>query len=52
MPEDPADIPALARMGVERVMVPSSPMGGTGTWASTPDEVLALADLVESHAGT
>ncbi len=52
MPEDPADIPALARMGVERVMVPSSPMGGTGTWASTPDEVLALADLVERHAGT
>lgn len=52
MPEDPSDIPALARMGVERVMVPSSPMGGTGTWASTPEEVLALAGLVERHAGT
>ena len=52
VPGDTDEIPALARMGVERVLVPSSPMGGTGTWASTPEEVLALADLVARHAET
>ena len=52
LPDDLEQIPELARQGVRRVMVPSSPMGGTSTWASTPEEVLALADVVDRFAGT
>lgn len=50
IPEDLDDIPELAKAGVTRILIPSSPMGGTSRWASTPDEVLALREVVEKYA--
>ena len=52
IPENLDDIPDLARIGVRRLLVPSSPMGGTRTYASTPDEVHALRDVISQYAET
>jgi len=41
VPEKLEDIPELAKIGVSRILIPSSPMGGTTTYASTPEDVLA-----------
>jgi probable F420-dependent oxidoreductase len=49
MPEDPNDIPALAKLGVSRLMIPVSPMAGL-TSVSTPEDVLRLRDVVEKYA--
>lgn len=50
LPADLETIPDLAGAGVERVLVPSSPMGGTAAWAGTPEEVLALRDTIARYA--
>jgi probable F420-dependent oxidoreductase len=50
IPDDLDDIPELARAGVTRLLVPSSPMGGTSRWASKPEEVLAFRDMIEKYA--
>ncbi|MBT5911185.1 MAG: LLM class F420-dependent oxidoreductase [Rhodospirillaceae bacterium] len=50
VPEDLNDIPELEKIGVKRILIPSSPMGGTSKWASTPDEVLALKDMIQKYA--
>ena len=52
VPENLDDIPDLARIGVRRILIPSSPMGGTSTYASTPEEVLGLKDVLEKFAET
>ena len=49
VPEDLDDITELEKIGVKRILIPSSPMGGTNTWASTPDEVLALKDIIQKY---
>jgi len=49
MPEDPNDIPALAKLGVSRLMIPVAPMSGL-TSVSTPEDVLRLRDTVEKYA--
>ena len=49
MPEDPNDIPALAKLGASRLMIPVSPMSGL-TSVSTPEDVLRLRDIVEKYA--
>ena len=50
VPENLEDIPAMAQAGVDRILTPSSPMGGTTTYASKPEEVLALKDTLERYA--
>ena len=50
LPENLDEIPELAKAGVGRVLIPSSPMGGTATYASKPEEILALKDLLAKYA--
>ena len=50
IPDDLDDIPVLAQAGVTRLLVPSSPMGGTSRWASKPEEILAFRDMIEKYA--
>ena len=50
VPEDLNEIPELAKIGVKRILIPSSPMGGTSKWASTPDEVLALKGVIQKYS--
>ena len=50
VPEDLNEIPELAKIGVKRILIPSSPMGGTSKWASTPDEVLALKGVIQEYS--
>jgi len=52
VPEKLEDIPELAKIGVSRILIPSSPMGGTTTYASTPEDVLALSDVLKRYADT
>jgi probable F420-dependent oxidoreductase len=52
VPEKLEDIPELAKIGVSRILIPSSPMGGTTTYASTPEDVLALSDILKRYADT
>ena len=49
MPDNPDDIPELAKLGVSRLMIPVSPMSGL-TSVSTPEDVLGLRDVVEKYA--
>ncbi len=49
VPQNLDDIPELAKIGVSRILIPSSPMGGTSTFASKPEEVLALADIIAKY---
>lgn len=50
VPEDLNEISELAKIGVKRILIPSSPMGGTSKWASTPDEVLALKGVIQKYS--
>ncbi|MDA1310843.1 MAG: LLM class F420-dependent oxidoreductase [Proteobacteria bacterium] len=52
VPEKLEDIPELAKIGVSRILIPSSPMGGTTTYASTPEDILALSYVLERYADT
>lgn len=49
-PDDLETTPDLARVGVNRILIPSSAMGGTSQWASNPDEVYALKNTIEKFA--
>ena len=50
VPEDLSSIPEMSKFGVKRILIPSSAMGGTSKWASNPDEVLALKDIIQEYA--
>ena len=50
VPDDLSAIPEMAKSGVKRILIPSSAMGGTSKWASNPDEVFALKDLIQKYA--
>ena len=50
VPENLDDIPELAKLGVTRVLIPSSPMGGTTRWASNPDQILEFREIVERYS--
>ena len=52
VPDNLDDIPELAKAGVSQILIPSSPMGGTTTYAGRPEEILALSDLMERFADT
>lgn len=52
MPDDPDDLPALARLGVTRVAVPVSPIAGLAAAISSPDDVARWRETIERHADT
>ncbi|MBS0241543.1 MAG: LLM class F420-dependent oxidoreductase [Proteobacteria bacterium] len=51
-PDKLDDLPALAAMGVKRVLVPVSPMAGLATAISSPDDALKWKDRIARHANT
>jgi probable F420-dependent oxidoreductase len=52
LPDKLEDIPALAAMGVSRVLVPVSAMAGLATVIATPEDALRWRDTIARHAGT
>jgi probable F420-dependent oxidoreductase len=50
LPEKLEDIPRLAAMGVNRVLVPVSPMAGLATVIATPDDALKWRDTLARYA--
>jgi probable F420-dependent oxidoreductase len=50
MPEDEAEIPALARMGVGRLLVPVTNMAGLPTAIKSPEEALTWRTRIEKYA--
>jgi probable F420-dependent oxidoreductase len=49
-PEDLADVPRLAALGIGRLLVPVSPMAGMATRVATPEDALAWRDRIERFA--
>jgi alkanesulfonate monooxygenase SsuD/methylene tetrahydromethanopterin reductase-like flavin-dependent oxidoreductase (luciferase family) len=47
MPEDMAEIPDLAKRGVTRLLVPSSPMAGLKQMIRGPEDVAAWKETIE-----
>ena len=52
MPDDPDLIPEYAAAGIDRVLVPVSPMAGLKTAIKSPDEVPAWRDIIDKYADT
>jgi len=50
MPDDVAKLPALAAMGVSRIVVPVTPMAGLATAIGGPDDALRWADTIGEYA--
>lgn len=50
LPDDLDDIPALAAMGVSRVVVPVTSLTGLDTVISSPDDVPKWAEIIERFA--
>jgi len=50
LPQNLDDIPALAALGVDRILVPVTPTPGMATWIKSPDEALAWKDNIERWA--
>ena len=50
LPQNLDDIPALAALGVDRILVPVTPTLGMATWIKSPDEALAWKDNIERWA--
>ena len=50
MPDDPADLPALAALGVSRVLVPVTGVAGLKTAAHGVEGVLGWKDTIERYA--
>ena len=49
MPEDHSTIPDLARLGVTRLLLPATPMGGLKVLIRGPEDVAQWKDLVDKH---
>ncbi len=49
LPEKLEDIPSLAKLGVERILVPVTPTPGMATWIRNPDEALAWKDRIDEY---
>lgn len=49
MPEDPAEIPALAKLGATRLLVPATPMAGLKQMVRGPEDVAKFKDMVEKY---
>jgi probable F420-dependent oxidoreductase len=52
LPEKLEDLPALASLGVSRVLVPVSAMAGLATVIATPDDALRWKDTIARYATT
>ena len=50
LPEKLAEIPALAAMGVHRVLVPVTPMGGLATVIASPEDAIKWRDTIARYA--
>lgn len=50
MPDDPGEIPGLAARGVDRLLVPVSPMAGLTAAIAGPDEALAFRQIIDKYA--
>lgn len=51
LPDKLEDIPALAAMGVKRVLVPVTPMGGLAAVVNTPEDALKWRETIARHGG-
>ena len=51
MPDDPAELPAMAARGISRVLVPVTGMGGLHMQARGVDGVLGWKDVIARYAG-
>jgi probable F420-dependent oxidoreductase len=51
MPDDPAELPALAARGVSRVLVPVTNVAGLRRAANGVEGVLSWTDIIARHAG-
>lgn len=49
LPDKLEDIPALAAMGVKRVLVPVTPMAGLSAVVNTPEDALAWRDTIARY---
>ncbi|MEE2782397.1 MAG: LLM class F420-dependent oxidoreductase [Pseudomonadota bacterium] len=49
MPEDPGDIPKLAKLGVSRIVVPVTPMAGMHAPIANPDDVIKFSELIDRY---
>jgi alkanesulfonate monooxygenase SsuD/methylene tetrahydromethanopterin reductase-like flavin-dependent oxidoreductase (luciferase family) len=49
LPDKLDDIPALAAMGVKRVLVPVTPMAGLSAVVNTPQDALAWRDTIARY---
>ncbi len=49
LPPDLEEIPALAALGVDRILVPVTPMPGMASWIKNPDEALAWRDRIDQY---
>ncbi|MBT6431274.1 MAG: LLM class flavin-dependent oxidoreductase, partial [Rhodospirillaceae bacterium] len=50
LPDDMDQIPALAAAGVNRILVPVTPMAGLATRISNPDDVKNWRDILDKYA--
>ncbi len=50
LPDDMDEIPALAAAGVDRILVPVTPMAGLATRISNPDDVKNWRDIIDKYA--
>ena len=49
LPASLDDIPDLAKLGVDRILVPVTPTPGMATWIKTPDEARAWASEIDRY---
>jgi probable F420-dependent oxidoreductase len=49
LPPDLEEIPALAALGVDRILVPVTPMPGMASWIKNPDEALAWRERIDQY---
>lgn len=49
MPDDPAELPALAELGVGRVLVSVSPTAGMPARVQSPDDALSWRDTIDKY---
>ena len=51
-PDDMDEIPALADAGVDRLLIPVTPMAGLATRISNPNDVKNWQDIIEKYSGS
>ena len=50
VPEDLDEIPRLAELGVDRILVPVTPTPGMGATVGSPEEAIAWGEMIERYA--